>query len=100
MSSLARLSRALPRCRLLHVSAPRRDLVGPPDPVSNLRPVIYDDPPTPASSASSHPYSLREFTGDTREYQWKVQRQELDSFNHKFWTDVSVTGLVVLRMTR
>ncbi|EKM55618.1 uncharacterized protein PHACADRAFT_94000 [Phanerochaete carnosa HHB-10118-sp] len=74
------------RSRTLHASFPRRDLVGPPDPVSNLRPVIYDD--TPAQSApASHPYSLKEFTGDTREYQWKVQRQELDAYNHNFWAD-------------
>ena len=72
------------------MSAVRRDKVGPPDPISNIRPVIYDDLPAD-SSAPSHPYSLREFTGDPREYQWKVQKQELDAFNHNFWTDVSTT---------
>ena len=67
------------------------DLVGPPDPVSNLRPVIYDDAPPLPPSEVRHPYSLREFKGDTREYQWKIQRQELDAFNHAFWTDVRNT---------
>ena len=76
--------------RAFHASLSRKHLVGPPDPVSHLRPVIYDDAP-PARNAANvrHPYSLREFTGDTREYQWKMQRQELDAFNQAFWLDVS-----------
>ena len=73
--------------RKLHATIVRRDLVGPPDPVSHLRPVIYDDAPPPPPQVR-HPYSLREFTGDTREYQWKMQRQELDTFNHAFWKEV------------
>ena len=68
--------------RSLHASLVRRDLVGPPDPVSHLRPIIYDDAPPPPAQVR-HPYSLREFTGDTREYQWKMQRQELDALNHE-----------------
>lgn len=74
--------------RHLHASALRRHRVGPIDPVSHLRPVIYDDAPPPARER--HPYSLGEFSGDTREYQWKMQRQELDAFNHAFWLDVSL----------
>ncbi|KAI0362164.1 hypothetical protein OH77DRAFT_1466569 [Trametes cingulata] len=73
--------------RAFHASLSRRHLVGPPDPVSHLRPVIYDDAPPPPKPRVRHPYSLREFTGDTREYQWKMQRQELDAFNHAFWLD-------------
>ncbi|CDO69522.1 hypothetical protein BN946_scf184785.g27 [Trametes cinnabarina] len=73
--------------RQFHVSLTRRHLVGPPDPVSHLRPVIYDDAPPPPPPSVRHPYSLREFTGDTREYQWKMQRQELDAFNHTFWLE-------------
>ncbi|KAI0705813.1 hypothetical protein BC835DRAFT_1403653 [Cytidiella melzeri] len=73
--------------RAFHISAVRRDLVGPPDPISNLRPVVYDDAPPLPPTEVRHPYSLREFRGDTREYQWKIQRQELDAFNHAFWTD-------------
>lgn len=74
------------RWRTFHRSVACRDLVGPPDPVSNLRPVIYDDLPV-QSTNTIHPYSLKEFTGDPREYQWKVQRQQLDAYNHKFWAD-------------
>lgn len=53
-----------------------------------MRPVIYDDAPPPPPPPVRHPYSLKEFTGDTREYQWKMQRQEIDEFNHKFWNEV------------
>ncbi|OCH94942.1 hypothetical protein OBBRIDRAFT_788679 [Obba rivulosa] len=86
MQSLPRSLNALrPHSRLFHASAARAHLVGPPDPVSNLRPVIYDDaPPAPSNM---HPYSLTEFGGDVREYQWKMQRQELDAFNHTFWAE-------------
>lgn len=91
MSSLTRLTRpvtfTLVQSRNFHASLARHDLVGPPDPVTNLRHVIYDDA-LPTSAPNPHPYSLKEFTGDTREYQWKVQRQELDSLNHNLWTDV------------
>ena len=76
--------------RAFHLTIPRNDLVGPPDPISNLRPVVYDDAPPPPPSAVRHPYSLKEFTGDTREYQWKILRQELDAYNYAFWTDVRV----------
>ncbi|KIP09561.1 hypothetical protein PHLGIDRAFT_67310 [Phlebiopsis gigantea 11061_1 CR5-6] len=85
--SFVRLVRpAIVQHRSIHASRTCQDLVGPPDPISNLRPVIYDDAPAPASP-TSHPYSLKEFTGDTREYQWKVQRQAVDAINHKFWAD-------------
>lgn len=79
--------------RTFHSSPLCRDLVGPPDPVSHLRPVVYDDAPLPPSDVR-HPYSLREFTGDTREYQWKIQRQQLDAYNQEFWTDVSISLLL------
>ncbi|GBE81937.1 hypothetical protein BKA93DRAFT_740295 [Sparassis latifolia] len=73
----------------LHVSALRHNLVGPPDPVSHLRPIIYEDAPsTPLTGV--HPYSLKEFAGDTGEYQWKMQRQELDAYNNAFWTDSNI----------
>jgi len=78
---------AYPCVRHFHASARRAHLVGPPDPVSNLRPVVYDDDVPRPKSNVRHPYSLREFRGDTREYQWKMQRQQLDAYNHAFWTD-------------
>ncbi|OSC99110.1 hypothetical protein PYCCODRAFT_1454052 [Trametes coccinea BRFM310] len=91
-SSLSLHAPALPRptpthARQFHASLSRKHLVGPPDPISHLRPVIYDDAPPPPAPSVRHPYSLREFTGDTREYQWKMQRQELDAFNHAFWLE-------------
>ncbi|CAL1704551.1 unnamed protein product [Somion occarium] len=73
--------------RQFHASCCRLDIVGPPDPISHLRPIVYDDAPLPPPSDVRHPYSLREFTGDTREYHWKMQRQQLDAYNHSFWTD-------------
>ncbi|KZT26373.1 hypothetical protein NEOLEDRAFT_1155868 [Neolentinus lepideus HHB14362 ss-1] len=89
-----RLSRsACYRRRLLHTTAPSKDLVGPPDPVSNLRPVYYDDP----LPVRWHPYSLEEFSDpevenagpsvQDLELQYKLLRQQLDAFNHAFWTD-------------
>jgi hypothetical protein len=59
-----------------------------------MRPVVYDDDEgqQEASPQAPHPYSLREFTnaepaGD--EMQLRLHRQQLDSFHHNFWTDVS-----------
>ncbi|KAJ3533365.1 hypothetical protein NM688_g7292 [Phlebia brevispora] len=90
MATALRTRAFAPRnCRAIHSSLVRRNLVGPPDPISHLRPVIYDDAPPPPPSDVRHPYSLREFTGDTREYQWKMQRQDLDTYNHAFWTDTN-----------
>lgn len=80
--------------RQFHASALRAHLVGPPDPISNLRPVVYDDDEPRTRTDVTHPYSLREFKGDTREYQWKMQRQQLDAYNHAFWKDVG--GIVSL----
>ncbi|KAH9934993.1 uncharacterized protein B0H18DRAFT_869642 [Fomitopsis serialis] len=82
------LSRGLrPQTRRLHATLVRGHLIGPSDPVSNLRPVIYDDAVPELRTDVTHPYSLREFAGDTQEYQWKMQRQQLDAYNHLFWTD-------------
>jgi hypothetical protein len=74
-------------------------LVGPPHPISNLRPVIYPSPSPRSTDASgsspslNHPYSLREFAGnaaDTDEFDlhFRLQRAALDKFNHDFWADV------------
>ncbi|KAJ3779260.1 hypothetical protein FB446DRAFT_613250, partial [Lentinula raphanica] len=81
--------------RYLHGSArAQRHLVGPPDPISHLRPIIYDDV-TPLSSPAviNHPYSLHEFdpeparNSNAYEMQWKLQRQQLDDFSQNFWLD-------------
>jgi len=87
------------RCiRLFQFSARNRNRIGPPDPISNIRPVIYDDHPihrdSRTSPATHHPYSLAEFTTTERtgdyELLWKLHNQQLDSFHHNFWTDVSL----------
>ncbi|KIK57776.1 hypothetical protein GYMLUDRAFT_172092 [Collybiopsis luxurians FD-317 M1] len=81
--------------RLLHASATlSRHLVGPPHPISHLRPVIYDDaPPPPKPTFLTHPYSLQEFhpeparNSNAYEMQWKLQRQQLDDMSQNFWLD-------------
>jgi hypothetical protein len=76
--------------RLFHSSVRTRDYVGPPDPVSNIRPVLYDHPGATSAESLRHPYALDEFRDDshTLEYQWKLHRQQLDAFNDAFWRDV------------
>lgn len=88
--------------------------VGPPDPVSNLRPVVFggnDDVRTQRQASSvPHPYSLSEFgvsRGGRAEHggmlvqyahnlgtrlealqlQARLQSMWLDQFNQRFWTD-------------
>ncbi|KAK7446384.1 hypothetical protein VKT23_014589 [Stygiomarasmius scandens] len=81
--------------RLLHTSSPCSGaLVGPPDPISHLRPVIYNDvPKPPPPSLRHHPYSLSEFDPESErnqsphELHWKLQRQQLDDLNQNFWLD-------------
>jgi len=77
--------------RLLHTSTRAcTEFIGPPDPVSNLRPVLYTNPPPEPAPTLRHPYSLGEFSGGAQDddLQWRLQRQQLDAFNHSFWTDV------------
>jgi len=51
--------------------------------------MVYDDDEAYASTCRAyHPYSLHEFDPEpTNPYklQWKLQRQQLDEFNHAFW---------------
>jgi hypothetical protein len=79
-----------------HMSRTRRGLVAPPNPVSHMRPVIYDDPPSKLRLPHlRHPYSLSEFKdGNTSvlgncELQFRLLRQQLDSLHQNFWLDVS-----------
>ncbi|KAL0893526.1 hypothetical protein ABMA27_013722 [Loxostege sticticalis] len=46
------------------------DMVGPPDPVSNLRKIIFREPPNETAL----------------EKQYRELRTEVQSWNHKFWT--------------
>ena len=79
--------------RHFHSSVRTSDYVGPPDPVSNIRPVLYDDPSVTNAEPLRHPYALDEFRDDsyTLEYQWKLHRQQLDAFNDAFWRDVRLS---------
>ncbi len=81
--------------RGLHSSASLWHLVGPPNPISHIRPIIYDDvPPPPPPSRLQHPYSLAEFdpappAGSTvHDIQWRLQRHEIDKLDESFWHDV------------
>lgn len=92
---LALARRQLPRCvRQLH------DLVGPPDPVSNLRKVVYD---RVEESKTPHPYSVNEFPPNSNltdpdnararlDLEWNIARGRLDSFSHFFWADVRASA--------
>lgn len=87
--------RATVRRRLFHSTTCARHLVGPPDPISNIRPAIYhqEDPSSSISYGDKvqHPYSLREFTQveGAQDYQVNLQKTQLDAFDHAFWMDVS-----------
>ncbi|KAF8201847.1 hypothetical protein BJ912DRAFT_921278 [Pholiota molesta] len=82
-----------------HASATANDMVAPPDPVSHMRPIIYDDPPAPQPEGAyvRHPYSLSEFqtvagrdgsmTLGDNELQFKLMRQQLDALHQNFWLD-------------
>lgn len=85
------------KIRLLHSSSRASNLIGPPDPLSNLRPVLYTDLPPSSQPRPRHPYSLSEFTGGTQDHnlQWRLQRQALDAFNHNYWTDVGFLFLIL-----
>lgn len=78
--------------RRLHTSRPhaRGDLVGPPDPLSNLRPVVYGGLPESAPSATRF-YSEAELRGkqhDPHEFSLNFARAQLDALNHAYWADV------------
>ncbi|KIY43429.1 hypothetical protein FISHEDRAFT_67937 [Fistulina hepatica ATCC 64428] len=80
--------------RRFHLTSRRFDLIGPPDPISNLRPIIYeDDASAPQPAHTPHPYSLHEFHEPPEtpftaaDLQWRLARRELDDFCQDFWFD-------------
>lgn len=84
-------------------------LVSPPDPISNIRHVIYDEGTATREGVkegfSKHPYSLSEFSQDSfdsatgqNELQLKLQRQQLDTLDQQFWTDVCIIPVTTLLM--
>lgn len=95
-------SQNIARIAAFHASATANDMVAPPDPVSHMRPIIYDDPPAPQPEGAyvRHPYSLSEFqavagrdggmTLGDNELQFKLMRQQLDALHQNFWLDVGL----------
>ena len=102
----------------LAASIPTQDLIGPPDPLSNLRPVFYAPlfpslHQTSTSPTGIHPYSLAEFpirsstklSEEAAELQkfkrrlhsedleWRSTRYRLDAFNQDFWTRTNTAFL-------
>ncbi|KAJ8584942.1 hypothetical protein M405DRAFT_746142 [Rhizopogon salebrosus TDB-379] len=75
--------------RLLHTSRPSFNFIGPPDPTSNIRPIIYTSSSFLSEPVLPHPYSLKEFSDDTvdHELQWNLHREQLDAFNHTYWAE-------------
>lgn len=89
------LSKLSSSVRRIHASSRTCNLIASPDPISHMRPIIYDDAPLPPPpSRIRHPYSLSEFTAGGQneaavsELQYRLQRQQLDAFHHNFWLDV------------
>lgn len=95
---------------------PTQDLVGPPCPLSNLRPVYYAPLfPTLAEGAARstssrpHPYSLSEFPTldhpkkrklaalqkelNAQDLEWRLARTRHDAFNQDFWTRMNADFL-------
>lgn len=50
--------------------------VGPPHPISNMRPVIYNESTTYGSDLSY------------QEFQYTMHRRRMDAFHQQFWLDV------------
>lgn len=78
--------------RGLHTSRAhaKGDLVGPSDPLSNLRPVVYGGVPQPLPSATVF-YSEAELRGtqhDPHEFSLNFAKIQLDALNHAYWADV------------
>ncbi|KAF8522247.1 hypothetical protein BU17DRAFT_45012 [Hysterangium stoloniferum] len=78
MNIFRKLSRVQPRV-----------LVGPPHPVSNIRPVVFENRTT-TTYGQAHPYSLTEFGGNSGgqthdDLQLRMEQERLSSFNHAFW---------------
>ncbi|CAE6516750.1 unnamed protein product [Rhizoctonia solani] len=63
--------------------------VGPPDPISNIRPVLRANL-TELGLQRAHPYSLSEFSRqEVVGYSASsLHERHIEAFNHSFWTDV------------
>lgn len=69
--------------RTLHI------LVGPPHPISNLRPVLYNGLPDQLKSNNYSPHELRaDIPVDPTKFQLDLTLQRIDKTNHEFWVQV------------
>jgi apoptogenic protein 1 len=72
-----------------HIARRFHILVGPPHPVSNLRPVLYNGLPHHSKSNAYSPHELRdELPVDSHKFQLDLTLQRIDKYNHEFWVQV------------
>ncbi len=84
------------------------------DPISNLRPILYDQPVPDAAtviesqddaplidpSSATSPYSMSEFATTSEDYEGKsfdmarLRKERVDAKNHEFWVSGRVTHAV------
>jgi len=78
--------------RLLHTTILRNQilLVGPPHPISNLRPVLYNGVPDDQSKTNAYsPNELQSHVPTNPDkFQLDHSMKSLDKFNHDFWAEV------------
>ncbi|CCA70977.1 hypothetical protein PIIN_04910 [Serendipita indica DSM 11827] len=88
-ASLGSTMSKLKTIRRLHTSLiTRNTLVGPPHPVSNLRPVLYNGLPDQTQTNNYSPRELRSHVPvDGTKFQLELSMQRIDKFNHEFWAD-------------
>ncbi|WWC60068.1 uncharacterized protein I303_102631 [Kwoniella dejecticola CBS 10117] len=98
-SSSTATTHTTPRRRRINAGAPLSgvDLVAPPDPASNIRPIIYASKPSINPSTNS-PYSASEFPTGSRdaklenmELEWRLRRERVDLMNHRFWATTNLS---------
>lgn len=77
------------RARSVPAITENSTLVGPPDPVSNIRPVLRGAS-TGDGIQIAHPYSVSEFSrSEVVGYSVPaLHERHLETLNHSFWTDV------------
>jgi apoptogenic protein 1 len=79
--------------RLLHTTILRNQiLVGPPHPLSNLRPVLYNGVPDDHSKTNAYsPNELQSHVPTNPDkFQLDTSMKSLDKLNHDFWAEVSL----------
>lgn len=115
---MPKINSSLRRLRTTIQQIPTVDLIGPPDPLSNLRPIFYAPLfPSLHQSTSSptgvHPYSLSEFPIpstkqqlssqklekyklllNSEDIEWRLTRYRVDAFNQQFWSKTNTAFLL------